>query len=161
MFKKLKKTTYPPKGKPLMIWDGDCGFCKYWIIQWEGMTKDKIEYIPYQQVQEDFPDINVKHFKEAVRLIEPNGKIYNGPEAAYRAYQYAGKYKFLPLLYRKNTWFKNLSDYGYDWIATNRGFMMKLTKRAFGTDPNDPKPYWLVYLLVFIVLYSFFKRKKG
>lgn len=158
MFEKLEKTKYPPKDKSMMVWDGDCGFCKYWIIRWQKVTGTRIEYVPYQQVHELFKDIDVKHFKLAVRLIEPNGKIYNGPEAAYRAYQYGEEKEYLLLMYRKFDWFRDLSDRGYDWIAHNRSLMMKITHKALGKDPYNIKPYWLMYLIGAIIVLRLFKK---
>lgn len=34
--------------RPIMIWDGECGFCARWIKRWERITGDKIQYVQYQ-----------------------------------------------------------------------------------------------------------------
>ena len=144
MFEKIEKTTHAPE-KTTMVWDGDCGFCKYWIIRWKNMTGDLIEYKTYQEAAGQFNDIDVEHFKTAVRLIEPDGTVYNGPEAAYKAYQLADKKNMLLSLYQRLPFFRQLSDRAYDFIANNRPLMMKITHRAFGKDPEHQKPYWAFY----------------
>ncbi|MGI8893042.1 MAG: thiol-disulfide oxidoreductase DCC family protein, partial [Bacteroidia bacterium] len=68
-----------------MVWDGECGFCHYWIIRWKMITGDKIEYNTFQNVAGNFPDIPVDRFREAVRLIETDGSISSGPKAAFRS----------------------------------------------------------------------------
>ena len=136
MFKKLNRTLYPPSSRPVMVWDGECGFCKYWIRVWEKRTGESIEYVTFQHQADRFPDIPKKYFEDAVRLIEPDGKIYDGPDAAYRSMQY---YKRKPVKvfhkwYKNNRLFKTISDYGYHFVTTHRPFMLKLSKLIFGRN---------------------------
>lgn len=147
MFSKLNSTKYPPSKKPLMIYDGKCGFCKYWVIKWKKISGLGVDYKPYQEVADDFKDIEKKHFQEAVRFITTDGKIYNGPGAAYVTYFNQNKVKYLHELYQKNSWFTKISDVGYQWVADNRGFMSKVSVRLFGKNPANPKPYWKYYVI--------------
>ncbi|MDZ7849032.1 MAG: hypothetical protein U5L96_21205 [Owenweeksia sp.] len=56
--KKLRKLEYPPKEKPLMIWGmATCGFCAYWVVRWQKITGNQLNYIPFQEVSHAFPDI--------------------------------------------------------------------------------------------------------
>ena len=43
--------------RPLLIYDGDCGFCVYSVRYWQKLTGDAVEYRPYQDVAAQFPDI--------------------------------------------------------------------------------------------------------
>ena len=86
MFTKFYRTNYPPTEKPMMVWDGECGFCKYWVTRWKMYTGDRITYKTYQEVASQFKDIPLKEFKKASRLIEPNGSVYSGPDSAYRSF---------------------------------------------------------------------------
>lgn len=152
MFSKIDKTLFPPN-KPLMIWDGDCGFCHYWVIKWWMMTGNLIEYKKYQLVSSSFEDIPEEKFREAVRLIMPNGSVFSGPEAAYKAYEMAGKFKFFLWLYEKFIPFKLLSDWGYQKVADNRYQLFEWTKKLFGKNPRTPKFYWVGYLFAFLVVF--------
>jgi predicted DCC family thiol-disulfide oxidoreductase YuxK len=33
---------------PLLIFDGDCGFCRIWVEYWKRLTGDLVAYGPYQ-----------------------------------------------------------------------------------------------------------------
>lgn len=156
MFTKIEKTAFPPKKKPLMVWDGECGFCKYWITHWQSKTANKVEYITFQEIASYFEDIPLKEFKKASRLIEPNGKVYSGPDSIFRVFTYFDKRK--PIFhnwYSKDNWFTFLSDQTYNWIAKHRSIMFAITKLCFGKDPQRLKSYWFAILL-FLVLFIFF-----
>lgn len=135
MFSKIDKTAHPPKFKPLLVYDGNCGFCKYWIIKWKRLTYDHIDYSPYQKVLNQFEDIPEHHFKEAVRFINLDGTVGNGPEAAFQTLKYKKRYRFLHRWYAKYTWFQKLSDFGYQWVADHRNFLFKVSRFLFGKKP--------------------------
>lgn len=159
MFSKIEKTNFPPPEKPMMVWDGECGFCKYWITNWQSKTKDRIVYRTFQEVAGLFKDIPLKEFKKASRLIETDGSIYSGPNSAYRSFIYFEKSPFpAHAWYQKNNWFTSLSDHSYNFIAKHRGFMLKLSKLFFGKDPLSMKPYWfLIFLFSFCIIYLLLK----
>lgn len=154
MFEKIEKTDFPPsKEKPVMLWDGECGFCRYWTVRWEKMTGSKVEYHPYQEVASEIKDIDVIHFKRASRLIEPSGLVFSGPRSAYRTFTYGNSsWAFLDKWYASKKWFSSLSDWGYDKVANNRNFFFKLTKAFFGSNPNEVRPFWVIYLFVLLYL---------
>jgi len=152
MFSKINHTSYPPLSKPLMIWDGECGFCHYWIIRWWIMSGDVIEYQKYQLANKRVKDISIDQYKEAVRLVLPDGKVYSGPDAAYKAFQLAGKYTFLTKWYAEKEWFQKLSDWGYQKVADHRYRLFEWTKRLFGKNPRTPKKHWINYLFALMVI---------
>ena len=140
-----------------MVWDGQCGFCRYWTTRWKKITKDGVEYRPYQEAASDFSDIGEQHFKEASRLIETDGTVYSGPRSAYRTFTYGSKWAFLDKWYARKKWFRSLSDKLYHWVAKNRGLMFRITKFMFGSDPDQVRPFWVIYLaLVLFFVYSVF-----
>lgn len=151
MFQKISHTIYPPD-KPTIVWDGTCGFCKFWVTRWKDKTGSSVDYTPYQDVAEHYKDVPLKEFKKASRLIEPNGNIYSGPDSAYRCYDHTGKHYPFHKWYRHYSFFRTLSDHGYNWIAKNRSFMFKVTHLFFGKNPTSLKPYWLFYLLTLILI---------
>ncbi len=147
MFVKLSKTKYPPSPKPIMAWDEDCGFCRYWVIKWKRITGDHITYEPFQKVYKNFPDIELKYFKQAIRFIDVDGSIHTGPEAVFHALnRYGEKWKWVMPLYRGFWPFRFLSDYFYAFVSRNRTWMYKVTIRLFGRNPAKPKYYWGFYL---------------
>lgn len=136
---------------PVMIWDGNCGFCRYWITRWQKITKHTIEFASYQEAAERFPDVDVVHFKQASRFIDIDGKIYSGPQSAYKSLAYSKRWQWMDRWYQKGGAFSKLSDHFYQLIANNRNFFFKLTKALFGSNPEEPRPFWMVY--VGVILY--------
>ena len=51
------RTTDPVSRKPLLIYDGDCAFCMFWLRYWRRLTGDRVNYAPYQEVAAQFPAI--------------------------------------------------------------------------------------------------------
>lgn len=151
MFEKIKNTQYAPD-RFLLVWDGTCGFCKYWVIRWKILTGDAIRYEPYQKAATRFPDIDVRHFREAVRLIGPDGTVYSGPHAAYKSMSIGGKHRWLCRWYESSAFFRWLSDVGYQWVADHRVFAMKLTKWLVGKDPRRMEVYWMYYLMILVAV---------
>lgn len=148
----IYKTKYPPNHKPVMVWDGQCGFCAFWIKRWEKMTGAEIDYRPYASAHHDFPDISIQDFRQAVRLIEPNGSVFSGAEAALRSFQYGGRWNWLWPLYVEKKWFRVPSNAIYDWIAKHRSFMQKVTIALFGRNPERLKPFWVIYAIALFLL---------
>lgn len=153
MFAKFEKTKYPPKIKPVLIWDGECGFCKFWVIRFGTFTKDKIVFQTYQKTAGQYLDIPIKEFKKASRLIEVDGSIYNGPDSLYRSLEHSNEQTWpWHRWYCRHIWFTKLSDFGYNLIAKNRPLMFFLTKTLFGKRPEKFRLYWVIYLLLISIL---------
>ncbi len=147
MFKKIKQTAYPPKEKPVMAWDGTCGFCHYWVIKWRKLTGERIIFKPFQQVYQQVPDIDLKYFRQAIRFLDTDGRVYTGPEAVFQAlHQYGNKWRWVMPLY-KNIWlFRFLSDLFYAFVSANRTWIYRVTIHLFGKNPARPRYYWVIYL---------------
>lgn len=135
-----------------MVYDGQCGFCKYWIIKWKKISGNQINYQAYQRVHEQFKDIEVSHFREAVRLIDTNGEIYNGPDAAFRTFYLKGRFGFLHRWYSKSQIVRKAFNRIYQWIADHRNFLFKVSKHLFGASARKPSHKWLNYLIGFLAI---------
>jgi predicted DCC family thiol-disulfide oxidoreductase YuxK len=147
MFKKLERTNHPPAGKPLMAWDGNCGFCHYWVIKWKKMTGDRVLYRPFQESHQDFPDVDLKYFRQAIRFIDLDGSIHTGPAAVFQAlHRYGDTWRWVMPLYRRIGIFRFLSDRFYAFVSKNRSWIYQVTIRLFGRNPARPKYYWAAYL---------------
>src|SRR3954462_10744316 len=74
----------PPK-IPLLIYDGDCHFCRRWIERWRELTRGTVEYEPFQELADRFPEIPRQNFEQAVHFIDTDGSVYRGAEAVFRS----------------------------------------------------------------------------
>src|ERR1700751_482424 len=88
-----------PPSKPLMIWDGECHFCRLWIGRWQQITAGKVDYLTSQQAAHQFPQIPIDQFKRAMVLIELDGKTFVAAEAVYRSLRYRSSRKWLAWSY--------------------------------------------------------------
>ncbi len=117
------------------------------------MTGDSIEYKPYQDVYQDFPDIEHRYFKQAIRFIDLDGNIYSGPEAVFQAlHRYASKWRWVMPLYRKFRPFRFLADRFYSFVSRHRVKFYRITVSLLGKNPARPKHYWVAYLGIIVVV---------
>ena len=57
--------------KPVLIFDGDCNFCRRWILRWQQATGERVEYIPFQDptVAQRFPELTRERCEQAVHHL--------------------------------------------------------------------------------------------
>ncbi|HYB31998.1 MAG TPA: hypothetical protein VED45_01075, partial [Steroidobacteraceae bacterium] len=75
--------------RPLLIYDGDCGFCGYWARYWQKLTGDSVDYRPYQEVAAHYPAIPPSDFQRAVQYIAPDGRRASAAEASFLTLSHA------------------------------------------------------------------------
>ncbi|MGK0407009.1 MAG: putative DCC family thiol-disulfide oxidoreductase YuxK [Roseivirga sp.] len=149
------KTKTPPFPIPVLIWDGECEFCAFWVIFWKEKLGLAIGYRTFQDAALDFPDINKREFLVASHFIETDGSIYKGARSAYRSLYHVNKFKFLDRLYLRQAWFRKMSDKMYRLVSHNRSTFFRVTKFLYGSDPSSLKPFWAIYLV--IIIYALIK----
>ena len=84
-----------PPPKATLVWDGDCHFCRRWIERWKEITDDEVGYIASQDIGDQFAEIRREQFERSVILIEPDGTVFCGAEAAFRALRCRSSKKWL------------------------------------------------------------------
>ena len=156
--------TLPPR--PIMVFDGDCGFCKLWIRRWRQMTGEKVDYLPAQdpRIAAQFPEIPRERFSVAVQLIETDGQVYAGAEAVVRAMAHAEAHRWPLRAYQLSPVLATTMELGYRVVANHRGFFSWLTRRLWGRHVERPThvlAQWiflrglgLVYLVAFLSLWT-------
>ena len=110
--------------KPLLVYDSDCDFCRYWVAQWQHITGDRIDYAPYQEVASQFPDIPLSAYQSSVQLITANGTVFSGAEAVFRALDNG----LLLWCYNRLPGFASVSEGIYRLVAQHRPFFSTLTR---------------------------------
>jgi predicted DCC family thiol-disulfide oxidoreductase YuxK len=117
---------------PLVVYDGDCGFCRIWVQYWNQLTHDRLDYAPSQQVGERFPQIPKQAFGESVQLVMPDGRVINGALAVFTTLTFAPGMAWLLWLYEHLPGFEVASEALYRLIAAHRTFFYHLTHLTFG-----------------------------
>src|ERR1044072_3346214 len=131
----------PPR-KPLLIWDGDCDFCRLWIERWREMTAGKVDYVTYQETADRFPEIPRDEFNRSLVLIQPDGTTVFAAEAVYRSLAYLPSRKWLAWSYEHVPGFSQVSEAGYGFIARHRKFASAVTRLLWGKDVRRPTYRW-------------------
>ncbi|PYJ26194.1 MAG: hypothetical protein DME90_12360 [Verrucomicrobia bacterium] len=121
--------------KPLLIWDGECDFCRLWIERWREITAGN----------------------------EPDGETSFAAEAVYRSLGYRSSRKWLAWSYDHVPGFAAISEIAYKFVARHRGLGSTLTRLLWGKDVRPPTYFWaqrwflrtlgLTYLIAFVSLW--------
>jgi predicted DCC family thiol-disulfide oxidoreductase YuxK len=115
-----------PPDAPLLIYDGECNFCKRWVARWKKWTGERVTYRPLQEIGEDIPEIAKSTLEASVHLVEPDGRIFRGADAVFRTLEYTQpKPKFLWL--RLLPGFMPLARFAYDFIARRRSLFSRFS----------------------------------
>jgi len=135
-----------PGRRPVLIYDGDCGFCVYWARYWQKLTGDRVDYRPYQEVAADYPEISVAEFQRAVQYIAPDGRRASAAEASFLTLSRApGKGCWL-WLYKHVPGFAPVSEWTYAFTAAHRPAFHRISLLLWGRDYSPPR-YELVSFL--------------
>ncbi len=117
---------------PTLIYDRDCGICRYWVRYWQGLTGERVIYRPYQEAAADFPAIPVAAFQRAIQLIEPDGHVYSGAGATFRVLRCAPGRTAWWWCYANLPGFEPASEWAYAYLARRRGLLNRLTRLLWG-----------------------------
>src|SRR5437016_10930047 len=156
------RVSNPPR-RPLMIWDGECHFCKRWIERWSENTAGEVDYVSSREAANRFPEIPVEQFKRAVAFIEPDGKTFFAAEAVYRSLRCRSSRKWMTWSYDHIPGFATISELAYNSIARHRGIGSAITHLLWGKDVRPPTYVWarrwflralgVIYLIAFVSLW--------
>ena len=120
--------------KPLMIYDGECNFCKFWIARWRRSTTGRVDYIASQdaRVAAQFPELPRERLAASVQLIETNGQVYGGAEAVFRSLTYSRHGRWLFWWYQNIPGVKAVTECAYRFVARHREGFSYLTRLIWG-----------------------------
>jgi predicted DCC family thiol-disulfide oxidoreductase YuxK len=132
-------------GKPLLIFDGDCNFCSLWVRRWEQQTAGQFDTVRAQEakVAAQFPELSSEQLAAAVHLVEPDGVVYSGAEAVFRALALAPRGRWPLDCYARSAAFAGVSEWFYNLVARHRQFFSWLTRVGWGRELAPPS-HWLV-----------------
>src|SRR5439155_311063 len=152
-----------PSPNPLLIWDGDCDFCRLWIERWREKTMGKVDYTTYQNATDRFPEIPPDEFNRSLVLIQSDGTVVFAAEAVYRSLAYRRSREWLAWSYDHVPGFAAFSETGYGLIARHRKFASAVTRLLWGEDVRQPTYVWArrwflralgaIYLIAFVSLW--------
>lgn len=147
------------ESRPLLIYDGDCGFCRRWIARWKKQTGSRVTYAPFQEVAGRFPEIGREQFETGVVLLEPGGTIYSGAEAVFRILSAAGRRSPLLWLYQNAPGGAAVAEWIYRFVARRRIRFSRWISILSGPDLEPPTFFrarvWFFRLLGLVYFLAF------
>ena len=146
--------------RPLLVFDGDCSFCRACVDYGKRLIGDRVSYAPYQEVGARFPQVEKAEFAAAVKLILPDGEVRSGAHAVFSALQTVPGKGWMLHLYGRVPGAEAVSEVGYRIVAGHRSFAYWVTKVLWGI-PIEPSSFrlasWLflrllgaIYLIAFV-----------
>ncbi len=126
-------TAHPPE-RPLLLWDGQCGFCRRAVDRLVHQVGDRIEPVPFQEGADRVPDLDPAAMARAAHLVLPDGRVYVGAHAILRAGKLDDRAHPVLWLYehlRPVAW---IADRVYGWIAGHRVFAARAARALVGPD---------------------------
>jgi len=141
--------------RPLLIYDGDCGFCGYWARYWQRLTGETVEYRPYQEVAEQYPKITRADFQRAVQYLTPAGQHASAAEASFLTLSHARGKGIWLWLYRRIPGFAPAAEVAYAFVAAHRPAFYRMSLLLWGKEHAPPR-YDLVsfvFLRLFGLIY--------
>ena len=136
----------PPRRRPILIFDGACNFCRFWVTRWRGATGDAVEYEPAQAVAGKFPFIPAEAFDEAVQWVEParDGtqapRVLSGADAVRETLALARFPWFLLSWLLAIRGAMPLARRLYQWVARHRPGLSRLTRWCWGRKAETALP---------------------
>src|ERR1017187_219810 len=127
-----------PPPRPLLIWDGECLFCRLWIERWREMTHGDIDYATSQEIAERFPGIPSEQFQKSVVFIDTDGEVFVAAEAVYRSLQCRSSKRWMSWSYDRIPGFAAISEIAYRFIARHRRLSSAVTRLLWGNDVRPP-----------------------
>lgn len=128
-----------PPAKPLLVFDGDCSFCRRWVARWHHVLGGEVAMEPFQTAWVRFPTIPRTRFRHAVQLILPDGAVYQGAEAVFRALALSpdpSRRRWLAI-YHHVPGARPVLDWGYRWVADHRPALTRVSHFLFGPSPAE------------------------
>jgi hypothetical protein len=126
------------------------------------LTGGQIEYAPYQEVGERFPEVPRENFTRAVQLILPDGEVLSAAHAVFRSLAFVPGYAWMLWAYQNVPGFAVVAEWFYRRVAAHRSFFYQVTVLLWGKRV-EPVSYeiatrWflqclgVIYLVVFVSL---------
>lgn len=154
--------------KPVLVYDGDCAFCRMWVDYWQALTRERVEYASWQTAAEGFADVPRSDFQRAVQYFA-DGRRYSAAEAVFRLMATVGGFRRIPLwLYLHVPGFAAAAEFLYRFVAAHRNAGYRVTRLLWGKRVQ-PASYKiasslfarLISLIYMIAFISFGRQARG
>ncbi|MCH2136631.1 MAG: lipase maturation factor family protein [Phycisphaerales bacterium] len=120
-----------PGDRPLVVWDGECTFCRRWASRWYALTGDTFAWTTLQKRPGSI-SIEREALASAIHLVEPDGTHVRGAEAVCTILARGGVRGWPLVLYRHVPGVARVSEAVYNWVARHRGGCDRASRALLG-----------------------------
>lgn len=129
----------PAPSRPILYWDGECGFCGRWVERWESVTGDAVGYTRIQEAPPEVVTAAGGDPPQRVVLALPDGSLLGGAEAALTALApHSIKARAALALCRALPPVNAIASWCYTWIAAHRPLAASATRALWGESTRLP-----------------------
>jgi predicted DCC family thiol-disulfide oxidoreductase YuxK len=114
------RVAHPPADRPVILYDGSCGFCLRWIARCRKLFGEDISYVTSAEGGAQFPEIPAEALDRAMHLVETDGRVYAGADAVARALARRPGHGWVFWCYAHVPGLAWLARKGYTVVARNR-----------------------------------------
>ena len=118
--------------RPVLVFDGDCAFCRAWVEYWQRLTGERVLYTPYQEIDSRFPDLPRRDFASAVTLFLPSGEVRSAAHAVFSLLALVPGKSWMLWLYAHIPGLAWIAEMVYRVVARHRSFGFWATRVLWG-----------------------------
>jgi predicted DCC family thiol-disulfide oxidoreductase YuxK len=119
---------------PILVYDGECGFCRRWVKRWKARTGRRIRYVRLQTpLVLSMLGISPAEARRSVQLVEGGGRRSSGARAVFGVLARAPELRpfVQPLRHPPFSW---MAEFFYRRVAQHRTLASRLDRRLFRAD---------------------------
>jgi predicted DCC family thiol-disulfide oxidoreductase YuxK len=130
-------TIRQPPERPTLVYDGTCRFCRCQVERWKQRTGAAVDYLASNtaEIANRFPEIPSDDFDQSVQFIDTDGRVSRGAHGVLKLFTWDGRPDWRLALYERSRWFAAMMELGYRLVATQRGWLSRLSPCARRTKP--------------------------
>ncbi|HIN20196.1 MAG TPA: DUF393 domain-containing protein [Candidatus Marinimicrobia bacterium] len=120
--------------KSVLVYDGDCPFCIFWIQRWRKLSKGRVDYLPFQKIKLEESEVTLQQFQSSIWFFSVRGNYYPAARALLLTIEHYQLGKLFLWLMNNIPGMTKLFDWIYYFIARHRSFFWWFTKFVFRVD---------------------------
>jgi lipase maturation factor 1 len=126
-----------PLDRPILVFDGECSFCRAWIDYWRRLTGNRVLYTSYREVSPEqigsrFAELPREDLNSAVTLFLPSGEMRRGAYAVFSLLALLPGKSWILWLYLHIPGFALIAKLAYGMVARHRSFAYWATRVLWG-----------------------------
>lgn len=106
--------------RPVLIYDGECGFCRLWVRRLRRLVHNAPACLPFQTAPLAELGVSRDECAVAVQYVDKRGRVSGGSDAVARLFIGAGSLWFVPGWMMLAPGVRQIAQASYRWVARNR-----------------------------------------